>query len=245
MTTTTARARPRGPVLRAAARMARLHLRLFAWFWVVVVTAVVLGVVVLWRVDGEVGTAVSLYARQGVVWFPFSLAVLVVAAQLRVHVAAGRTRRTFVRASLAVAVGTGVAYAVVLQLLVLAERAVHDAAGWGWRIADPMLADESSPAGVLLAELVVFLVAAQVSGLLVGVVYQRAPGWWGTLALPLTVGPLLGVAALLGGAGGDAHVARTWPAAAPPLLGGVALVAVMAVAYAAVTRTVEIRQRTA
>ena len=40
-------------------------------------------------------------------------------------------------------------------------------------------------------------------------------------------------------------MARTWSAAAPPLLGGVALVVVMAVAYAAVTRTVEIRQRTA
>jgi hypothetical protein len=239
--TTTTPARLRGPVLHAAARMARLNLRLFVWFWVLVVTAVVVGTVVLARVDGEVGTAVSLYTRQGVVWFPFSLAVLVVAAQLRVHVAAGRTRRTFVRASLTVAVGTGVAYAVALQLLVLAERAVHDAAGWGWRIADPMLADERSPAGVLLAELVLFVVAANVSGLLVGVVYQRAPGWWGTLALPLTVGPLLGVALLLDGAGGAPHVARTWSAAAPPLLGGVALVALMAAAYAAVVRTVAIR----
>lgn len=241
MTTATATARHRGPVLRSAALIVGLNAYLFVWFWVIVLTGVVIGTLVLAHVNGHVDAAVTLYARQGALWFPFSMAILLVAAQLRVHVAAGRTRRTFARASLPVAVGTGVAYAVVLQLLALAERTVHDAAGWGWRVMDPMLADESSPAGLLLAELVVLLVAGNVSGLLVGVVYQRARGWWGTLWLPLTVGPLVGVALLLEGAGGAPHVARTWSAAALPLLGGVALVALMAAAYAAVVRTVAIR----
>ena len=39
-------------------------------------------------------------------------------------------------------------------------------------------------------------VVAYLSGLLVGITYQRAGGWWGTLALPLTVGPILVVSAL-------------------------------------------------
>jgi len=238
----TARTRRRGPVARTVAHVGGVNLFLLAWFWAVVVPVAVLGTVVLARLNGEVDAAVVLYARHGAIWFPFSQAIIMLATQLRVHVATGRTRRTFVRASLVVAAGTGLAYALVLTLLAAVERAAHTAAGWGWRITDPMLADESSPAGLLLAELTVCFVAANVAGLLVGIVYHRVRGWWGTLALPLTVGPLLVVMGLLGGFTDAAPAGRgSWAAAAPALLASLAVVTVAAAAYAAVARRIPLR----
>lgn len=244
-TTTTAPVRRRGPVAHAVAHQGCMNLYLFAWYWAIVLTGVVVGTVLLARANGEVDVAVSLYSRQGAIWFPFSQTILLLATHLRVHVAAGGTRRTFVRASVLVAAGTGVAYAVTLQLVALAERSVHGALGWDWRIADAMLADASSPAGLMLAELVVVLVAANVSGLLVGAVYQRTDGWRGTLALPLTVGPLLAVIALVGGVTDAlAPAGDSWATAAPPLLAGVGVTALTVAAYAAVTRGVALRPHT-
>lgn len=243
MTTThVATARPRrGPVAHAATHLAGMHLFLMAWFWVLVVTAAVLGTWWLARLNGEVDTAVVLYARQGAIWFPFAQTIILLAAHLRVHLAAGMTRRSFVRASLVVAAGTGLGYAVVLTALAALERRVHDALGWDWRVADTVLATEQSPTGLLLAELTLACVAANVAALLVGVVYQRAGGWWGTLALPLTAGPVVGVLLLLGGThAGPPPASGSWALAAPSLLACVGVVVLVAVVYARVTSRVRV-----
>lgn len=225
MTTTT---HPRGAVTHTAARIGRVNLGYLGWYWLVVTPFFVAFSFWLARVNGGLDAAVILYSRQGAIWFPFAQAIATVAVYLRVHVAAGMTRRAFARATLLVGAGTGAAYAAVLTALAAVERELHHAAGWGWRVADAVLADESSPAGLLLAELVLSCVVANVAGLLVGIVYQRVGGWWGTLALPLTAGPVLLVLALLGStpAGGE-----SWAAAAPALLGGVLVVALTAVAF--------------
>ncbi|ADG75990.1 conserved hypothetical protein [Cellulomonas flavigena DSM 20109] len=230
MTTTIAH-RP-GPVAHTAGRIGRVVLGYLGWYWLVVTPFFVAFSLWLAHVNGGLDAAVILYSRQGAIWFPFAQAIAMVATYLRVHVAAGMTRRTFARAALLVAGGTGTAYAVVLTVLAAVERELHRAAGWGWRVTDAVLADESSPAGLLLAELVLACVVANVAGLLVGIVYQRAGGWWGTLALPVTAGPVALVLTLLGStpAGRD-----SWAGAAPALLGGALVVALTAAAFAVVT----------
>lgn len=244
MTTSTRVTRRRGPVVHTVRRLGRVNLVLLAWFWVAVVPVVVVLSLVLARIEGELDAAVVLYMRQGAIWFPFAQAIILVAAFLRPHVAAGMTRRTFARATLVVAVGTGVAYAVVLVALAAVERALHHAAGWGWRVADAGLADEASPAGLLLTELVLLCVAANVAGLLVGIVYQRVGGWWGTLALPLTAGPVLLVPALLNGFSPSPAGRDSWAAAAPGVLACLLVIALLAAAHTAVTARVPVRPAT-
>ena len=185
------------PVARRSATAHTVHrlgatlLRLGRWFWAIAVLVVAAANVVGWATTGSTDVSIAVYARQASTWFPFSLAIMVVAAYLRVHVASGMTRRTFVRAALLVQVAAGVGFALALTALVLLERAVHDALGWGSRITEVQIADETSPVGVLLLDLAVPFVMANVAGLLVGVVYLRGGAWWGTLTLPLTVGPLV------------------------------------------------------
>lgn len=245
MTGTTPRMRRRrGPVAHTAARIGRVNARYLLLFWLVVTPFFVLFSLWLAHANGRLDAAVILYSRQGAIWFPFAQAVVVVVAYLRVHVAAGMTRRAFARATLVVGIGTGLAYAVVLTALAALERELHDAAGWGWRVADAVLADEASPAGLLLAELATVCVVANVSGLLVGAVYLRAGGWWGTLALPLTAGPVVGVLTLLTGLGGTPPGRFSWAAATPVLLAAVLLTAVAAAAYLAVLTRTPVRAAT-
>lgn len=228
----------RSPVAHTAARIGRVNLAYLVRFWLVVTPFFVLFALWLARANGGLDAAVILYSRQGTFWFPFAQAIGTVTTWLPVHVAAGMTRRTFTRAALAVHAGTGVAYALVLVALAALERELHHAAGWGWRVADAVLADETSPAGLLLAELALVCVAANVSGLLVGIVYRRVGGWWATLALPLTAAPVPLVLTLLGStpAGRD-----SWAGAAPALAGGLLVVAATAAAFAAVTARTPVR----
>ena len=57
------------------------------------------------------------FGRQAGIWFPFSLCVFIATTYVRVHIAAGMTRRTFVRAALAVALLVAVANAVLSRRL--------------------------------------------------------------------------------------------------------------------------------
>ncbi|MBO0923594.1 hypothetical protein J1G44_03750 [Cellulomonas sp. zg-ZUI199] len=241
-TVTAALAGRTGPLRSTVTRLAAVNLTLLVWFWACSVPVVVVASILVDRLLGVDDVAVSLYTRHAAIWFPFSQGIALVGLFLRAHVAAGMTRRTFARATILVGVGTGAAYGVVLTLLAVAERGIHTALGRGWRVTDGFLADESSPLGLLLAEVVVCCVVGNVAALLVGVVYQRWGALYGTLALPLTVGPVFLVFALLGAAGGWGPL----PAAAPgppwPALGwSVLVVALTAAAYAAVVRRTQLR----
>ncbi|MBU4336623.1 MAG: hypothetical protein KJ548_08605 [Actinobacteria bacterium] len=166
-----------------------------AWFWVMA-TAVV---AVATAQYAPLGFSFIGYGRQAVAWFLFSQAITLVAGSLRIHVAAGMTRRSFVRGSLGAHLVIGFAHGVVFVALLQLERLVHQAAGWSFEVHDG-LDPTGTRIGVLLMDFGGSFVVASLSGLLVGIVYQRVSGWWGTLALPLTVGPLLVV---LGSSGGD------------------------------------------
>lgn len=192
--------RRRTPVARTVRHLLTMLLYLAVWFWGIAVVVLALALLLVDRF-GEVETSVVQFARQGGIWFPFSLMVILATTYLPTHVAAGMTRRAFATAALVAAGVVATVYAAVLTLLVQVERSVFDLAGWPHTLSDIGLSATSSGTAVDLGRLfldyLLMFGSGVVSGLLVGIVYYRAGGWWGTLALPLTLGPLFLLTALL------------------------------------------------
>ncbi|MBO0899126.1 hypothetical protein J1G43_04000 [Cellulomonas sp. zg-ZUI22] len=240
--TTTAATRP-SPTVRTARVLGAVLLSMAGIFWALAVVAVVIATLVVWRVNGSADVSIAVYARQAATWFPFSLGIMLVGAYLRVHIASGVTRRTFVRAALLVELAAGVGYAAVFTALVLLERAVHDALGWESVITEIQLADESASTGAMLLELSVTFVVANLSGLLVGAVYLRFGAWVGTLTLPLTVGPLVLLLYIPGARYVDLPGIWTTTAAGHLALAvgvGVVLAAAMAAVFAALVERLQL-----
>ncbi len=185
------------PAARVTRTLARQMLVQLAWYLGIVVVLALATVGVMLVID-EPTVSVVQFGRQSGVWFPFAIAVIVASGSLPVHIAAGVTRSTFVRGALAAAVGVAVVYAVAFAGALALEGVAYDAVGWQHRITDAawFSGDAGDIAAVAAGQFASVLVA-QCSGYLVGVVYQRVGGWWGTLLLPFTAGPVLGVVALL------------------------------------------------
>jgi len=181
------------PVWRTVRSLARTYAVVAAWFVAVVLVLWVGAVVVAMRF-GPLGQSMVQFSRQGMTWFPFSIGVTVVAGYHAAHIAAGMTRRALGVGTLLTSVGNAVVLSAVIAGLFWVEGLLYAANGWqqaiideGWFPAD---------AGDLLAILgwqTLVTTAAQVSGMLVAVVYQRTGPWWGTLLLPLTAGPIVGM----------------------------------------------------
>ncbi|NCT91304.1 hypothetical protein GXB85_10120 [Cellulomonas sp. APG4] len=189
--TTTAPVRATRPVRHTMRWLLRQHLQGLLW------TTGILAVVVPSATAtvnhyAEVDISIVQFARQAFIWFPFSMAIVTTTAFLNVHVAAGATRRVLSAASLLTGVVTGLAYALVMTGALQIERAVYGARGWTQQLTESApVFEDTSQVGWMVTDLGLAFIAAQVSGLLVGLAYYRVGGWWGTLALPLTVGPLL------------------------------------------------------
>lgn len=207
-----------------------------AWAAGILVLAVVVGPVLVDRFT-TVEISVAQFGRQGFTWFPFSIAIITSSVYINVHVAAGMTRRSLGRASLVQAVTMAATYTVIMTVVLQLEALAFDAVGWGHKIVDEnALFQDSSQVGWILADLGLVFLTAQVSGLLVGIVYYRLGGWWGTLALPFTVGPLILVSPLLTSTLLDPIA----PLARVPLVGLVPVV--LAALYLAVLRNAPLRK---
>ena len=193
-------ARRRGPTLRTAGHLLRWFAPIAAIYTAVLVVAVVAVPLVVAPV-GHVEMSVVWFARQSGIWFPFSVLIGVASAYPPVHVANGMTRRSYVRGAVAAAVVVATALAVGMSAALLLERAWYRAQGWGWGLVEGWFSPSEGLGAVLVSYLATYVVAS-LSGLLVGTVYAAGGGWWGTLTLPLTVGPLLVVATLAGDGGG-------------------------------------------
>jgi len=169
----------------------RVHLRSAVGALVVLVVAATVGIVAVDRL-GTVTNSVVGFARQGVIWFPFSLSIILVIAHLPVHVQMGLPRWVLGRVTVLVALTMSVFYAVTVVAILQLERWVYGLAGWEHRIVDDLtFVHDTSQVGLLLGEYFFAAAAGQLCGLLCGLVYYRVGGWWGTLALPLTVGPVI------------------------------------------------------
>ncbi|WP_456845138.1 hypothetical protein [Cellulomonas sp. P5_C6] len=234
----------RSTVTATARWLLRVHLYLAAWFWSIAVVVLALVIAVIDRL-GTPGTSVVAFSQQGALWFPFAVFIGLTAAYLPVHVATGLTRRSLSLGALIAAVATGLVYGLVFGGLLLVERAVFGAMGWEWRILDGFSPDSTSALDSFVANTLIFVVA-YVSGLLVGMSYQRLGGWWGTLALPLTAGPVLLVSALFAQNAGPVSTAAWFDGSRPLLVATVAavlIVAAMALAFDRLTRGVAVPTR--
>ena len=245
MTVDVARA-PRVSSVRATAQwLLMMHLYLAMWAWAMAIVVVTLAIVVI-SVVGEVQNSILSFARQGAIWFPFSVFIAITAAYLPVHIAAGLTRRSLARGSILAAIGTGIAYGLVYNGLLLVERAVFGAMGWPWRVLEGMSPDTADPLAIATSTTLTFVVA-YLCGLLVGITYLRAGGWWGTLALPLTVGPILVVSVLFAYESGPLETSEWFGSGQPSLVAAAAsllIIAVQAFAFDRLTRGVDVPRRT-
>lgn len=148
--------------------------------------------IAVWATVGTPTKSVVGFSRQGMMWFPFSLAIAIAVGQVNVHIAMGRTRRALGRAVVLTALAMSVVYAVGIVALVQVERGVYAVAGWEHAIGDELtFVSDTSQIALLVGEYLVTTATAQLSGLLCGITYYRFGGWVGTLTLPLTVGPVV------------------------------------------------------
>lgn len=232
---------PRRPQwARVAHRHLQVYVFLWLWFWVICAVGSVAAIAVVDRF-GTVNVSIIQFVRNGpLVWFLFSLAIIVATAYLAPHVANGMTRRSFVRGALAAVGASAVLNTLTAAGLLLLEGALYDRMGWQH---DTRPGPEYEAGiweeglGVLLLDHGLATLAGGVSGLLVGIAYYRLGGWWGTLALPLTLLPILAVMFL-----------TSWSAPFMPWhlgepLGnalGILLVLGAAVAFALLTRRIPI-----
>ncbi|WP_199423277.1 hypothetical protein [Actinotalea solisilvae] len=230
MATTVAQPVRRGSVLLRVVRPTlRAQAPVWAWFWgLLAAVAVVLS-----------GSAEHYGLRAGVWgtldtvprWFAFSLLVGQVAAGTAPHVANGLTRRAYSRLIGLLALATAVAASVVWSL--------------GLAVENSLTSRDLPDLVPLVAEHAGATACYAVAGALVGAAYYRGGAWWGTLTLPLTVGPVLVVEAWTStgwqGAVGRAAGLPPAPEAValllPVLVAGVLLVAVDRVLRRAAIRT--------
>ncbi|WP_028049690.1 hypothetical protein [Cellulomonas sp. URHD0024] len=195
MSTTLTGDRPRvrrGPVDLTARWFLATQLRVALWFWGIAVVVSTIAVAIYATVADVVERGVVQFGMQALVWLPMSFFIGTALTSVPVQVASGLTRRALARGALVAAIGTGIGYGAAYAVLMSAERAVYGAFGWHWSVG----VDGATPAAFLIACATTF-VASNVSGLLVGIVYLRGGGWWGTLTLPLTVGPVVALTAMV------------------------------------------------
>lgn len=177
---------------RAAATHLQVYLYLWMVGWAVVVVAVTVAIAVIAMVNGSVPLSIAQFVRNGpLVWFLFAIAIMVTTMYLAPHVANGMTRRSFIRGSLVAATGNGLLHGVTAAVVVLVEGAVFDRLGWAHAAPEGQPGLWERGAGILLLDHTLTALAGTVTGLLVGIAYYRLGGWWATLALPLTLSPIL------------------------------------------------------
>lgn len=195
-TVTPSRALP-APTLRALRWLLPTYGTLAAWF-AGVILVLWGGALVVATQFGPVTVSLAQFSRQGSTWFPFSVAITILVGYHAVHVAAGLTRRSLVAATLTASVVMAVLMGVLAVVLFAGERLLYEANGWEQRVVDngwfPAAVDDL-PA--IFVWQVLLVLTSQVSGLLVAVTYLRGGPWRGTIALPLTAGPVAGLMWLL------------------------------------------------
>ncbi|WP_250444376.1 hypothetical protein [Actinotalea sp. C106] len=167
------------------------HGLMFTWAVGMLVVLVAAATIIVSNVTTPSESIVQ-YARQGLTWFPFSIAIVGVSTYTNVHIGAGLTRRSLGWAVLTAAVGVAAAYAALFTVALQLERALYGWTGWTHGVdGHSSLFTDSGQVGLVLLDVGLLFLAGQLCGVLVGIVYYRAGGWWGTLALPLTAGPIL------------------------------------------------------
>lgn len=175
---------------RATTWLSHVQIFLACWFFGVVLVVAIPGVLIASRYT-DIAVSVLSMGLHAATWIPFSMSILTIASYLTAHVAAGMTRRSFSTGALLAAALTGALYTVAFTVLLAVERWLYSTAGWRHASIshDGLVFD---PGVLTLAGgLMLLITSATVSGLLVGLFYYRLGAWWGTLALPVGLAPLV------------------------------------------------------
>lgn len=237
-------------------KLRRAGLVIGIWFW---------AVYALYAVGISVGNAaagndleISAFdATLGAARWPMAmLGIIASAAILTIHVAAGGTRRSLFEGVVRAALWVGAGFGVLTTLVLLGEQLLSTSLGMSWRRLGGLPFD--TPAAVLGTTVAEGLVAMTyiLVGAGIGAGFARAGAWRGTLLIVPLVLPavLVDVATRTGLVGSLANVelrpdlehAEVPPAEGLlPLLvglgGGVLAVALAAIAFRLVLRTISVR----
>ena len=196
---------PTSPTLVATRYLLRGFLRIAVWYAGAVV---VLGVLIPLLISraGNVGVSIIEVSWQAGVWFAFSLSASFGVTYLGAHVSFGMTRRAYWQGVLLAAFGFGAALALFQTAALTLERWWYGAMGWSGTGAEGLVVSGDG-LGATTGRFLLLYFTAVVCGTVVSLVYTRFGGWVGTLTLPLSVGPLLAVGALLVEAGDESALA--------------------------------------
>lgn len=216
-----------------------MYMMLWGWAIAIVLVAAILAIVNRYTGIEMSGFA---FSHQGMLWYPFSIAVMFAAMHLPVHVANGMTRRSFIKAAIFTNVVVGIANAAFTMVGLLVERVIYNQLGWfhGRTDGEGMDLFENGIWSYALG-LALLFVGGMLSGMIVGISYYRF-GAWATLMLPLTLFPIFGTA-ILGldqasqWAPWDVELLGYWPGAS---LVGVLVLAVSCAAFALMVRRIPI-----
>lgn len=165
------------------------------WFWAIAIPVVAIVMFIVGQYVDPVSMSAMAFTHHGALWFPFSIAIILAVTYLPIHVANGMTRRSFSQAAILVSVVVAVLNAAIATAALLVEEQIYDALGW-------IHGSNNESAGILVFEdgvltyalgLLLLFLGGQISGSLIGIAYYRLGGIAGTLALPLSMLPLLGV----------------------------------------------------
>ena len=191
------RANPHRPQWRRTLRwLLGMQAYLGVFFWGIILLLEVLALLVASRF-GPVQVSMFQFATHGALWFPFSMMIITSAAMITTHVAQGRTRRSFVQASLVAAVVVAISYGVLMTAGLALEGVVYDAFGWTQgHVAEAAAGAEPSvpwrePVALTLLTYITRTGGGAIAGLLIGVTYYRYRAWRGTALLLVTALPAL------------------------------------------------------
>lgn len=152
--------------------------------------------VLVYHFAGELDRGVWEFVGQPLRWILFASGI-VMALAVPVVVAHGITRRTITRA-LSVVVGIlAIAAGLYMAAGYLAEWAVYTAVDLPLVLGDGHLFTATTQVHLVVAEYTLASAGYLISGWLTAMCYYRLGGFWGTLCLPLTLLPLVGVEAAL------------------------------------------------
>lgn len=154
------------------------------------VIAVVLTLVV--RSGGTPGLSGLQFALQVLPWLPFGVAIYFANSWLTAQVAAGMTRRSFVRAGVLACLVVAATAAVALLVLLRVEAWLYRSQGWTPGVDPGRIPIDQAAVLPYFWGLFLLLAIAGLTGLIVGVSFLR----WGppaTFCLPVTMLPLIAV----------------------------------------------------
>lgn len=160
--------------LRVTGLLVRRQALVWAWYWglLALVAVMLSGIPTL---PDDAATGVWGFLDTAPRWFAFAMLVGLLLGSVGPHVALGMTRRGFTGVLAVVAGLTALVGAVIWTL-----GAVVEARLTGRTVG---------AVGPIVLENAAQLASYAAAGVLVGAVYYRAGGWWGTVTLPLTLGP--------------------------------------------------------